>query len=217
MLKRINSIIIPKISIKNFFPKLTNQKNIFKIFNSHKYFVDTSNTTSQKQGEQEREDIKNNKDNVNTNTTNENNIDNNKSNTESNKTSNKNQQEHKTEKESNSNSNLQEKYRELTNIYEEQNRKMDNYRKKFEEVKKAYLENKEEMDQIKIRYEREISNTKEYSISKFAKDLLDVHDNFNRAMQSIQDVDFKSLSKEEQIQLFETFIEGINIYIILKE
>lgn len=119
----------------------------------------------------------------------------------------KKQQETKTEE---GNKELNEKYKELKTLFNEQEQKLDQARKKFHEMKDLYLKGIEEIDAIKLRNEREIKNTKEYAISKFAKDLLDVHDNFTRALDVISEKDFKSISSEEKDETFATFVEGNN-------
>ena len=101
-----------------------------------------------------------------------------------------------------------EKYKEIKTLYNEQQLKMEILKKKFEDLRQAYLNNVEETEQIKIRNNREVSNTKDFAISKFAKDLLEVHDNFSRAMESIADKDIKLLSEEEKIETFNNFLEG---------
>ena len=117
--------------------------------------------------------------------------------------------EAKESKEDASNVALNEKYKELKILYNEQEVKLGETKKKFHEIKNLYLKNNEEIDAIKFRSEREIKNSKEYSITKFAKDLLDVHDNFGRALGVISDKDFKTLSEEEKIETFDGFVEGI--------
>jgi molecular chaperone GrpE (heat shock protein) len=102
-----------------------------------------------------------------------------------------------------------EKYKEMKTLYNEQNAKMEVLKKKFEELRQAYLHNVDETEQIKKRNDREIANTKEFAISKFAKDILDVHDNFNRAMESIADKDFKHIPEAEKIETYNTFLEGM--------
>jgi len=103
---------------------------------------------------------------------------------------------------------LNEKYKELKNLYNEQEQKLDQVKKKFHEIKDLYLKGIEEIDAIKLRNEREIKNTKEYAITKFAKDLLDVHDNFTRALGVIGEKDFKTLTPEEKDETFTMFVEG---------
>merc|ERR1712151_885058 len=59
--------------------------------------------------------------------------------------------------------------------------------------------------------DREIKNSKDYAITKFAKDLLDVHDNFTRALGVIGEKNFKELSEEEKNEIFDSFVEGIEM------
>jgi molecular chaperone GrpE len=106
---------------------------------------------------------------------------------------------------------LREKNKELKTLHNDQTHKMEVLKKKFEDLRSAYLANVEETEQIKLRNDRELANTKEYAISKFAKDLLDVHDNFTRAMDSISDKDFATLKEEEKNETFNNFLEGIQL------
>jgi molecular chaperone GrpE len=103
------------------------------------------------------------------------------------------------------------KYHELKKLYNETEEKLTTTRTKFDELRRAFLENNKEIEAIKIRNEREIKNTKEFAISKFAKDLLDVHDNFERALSFIGDKKFSELNDEEKEELFNNFIEGIKM------
>ena len=105
----------------------------------------------------------------------------------------------------------EEKYKELQQMYNDQLHKYDTLKKKFDDVRQAYLDNKTETEQIQQRYVKEIDNTKVFAISKFAKDILDVHDNFSRAMGSIEPSEFKDLSEEDKVQAFNTFLEGIEM------
>jgi molecular chaperone GrpE (heat shock protein) len=43
-----------------------------------------------------------------------------------------------------------------------------------------------ENDNMVKRYQKEIESTREYAISKFAKELLEVRDNFDRACEHIK-------------------------------
>jgi len=116
----------------------------------------------------------------------------------------------KEENNNESDKSLNEKYKELKSLFNEQEQKLDQVKKKFHEIKDLYLKGIEEIDAIKLRNEREIKNTKEYAITKFAKDLLDVHDNFTRALNVLEEKDFKTLSPEEKDETFKMFVEGIN-------
>lgn len=104
--------------------------------------------------------------------------------------------------------NFKEKYLEIKTLYKKQSTKLNTFHEKFEELRAVYLSNLEETEQIKIRSNREVAQTKEYAISKFAKDLLDVHDNFQRAMDSIADKEFANLSETEKVETFKNFLEG---------
>ena len=60
---------------------------------------------------------------------------------------------------------------------------------------------------------REIETTKEYAITKFAKDLLEVQDNFKRALKSIskEELAKKEKSPTDKLQLYSDFVEGISM------
>ena len=75
--------------------------------------------------------------------------------------------------------------------------------------------NNKEIDSIKIRSDREIKNMKEYAITKFAKDVLDVHDNFTRALIVIGEKEYSKLSEVEKNEIFKVFVEGRKNFIIL--
>lgn len=118
------------------------------------------------------------------------------------------QETKKDEKKDETDKALNEKYKELKTLYNEQEQKLDQVKKKFHEIKDLYLKGIDEIDAIKLRNEREIKNTKDYAITKFAKDLLDVHDNFTRALGVIGEKDFKGLTPEEKDETFAMFVEG---------
>lgn len=186
--KLINTNRSPLINIfkKNFFSNsLKNSLNFntqkpFNFISSKKFFSEQKEKDQKDQKEQEQE-------------------------------ANNSEKEQEKEQENTSNSNdtaLNEKYKELKTLYNEQEAKLEQTRKKFHEIKDLYLKNVDEIDAIKNRNDREIKNAKDYAITKFAKDLLDVHDNFTRALNVISDKDFKSLNEEEKTETFDSFVEG---------
>lgn len=186
--KLINTNRSPLINIfkKNFFSNsLKNSLNFntqkpFNFISSKKFFSEQKEKDQKEQKEQEQE-------------------------------ANNSEKEQEKEQENTSNSNdtaLNEKYKELKTLYNEQEAKLEQTRKKFHEIKDLYLKNVDEIDAIKNRNDREIKNAKDYAITKFAKDLLDVHDNFTRALNVISDKDFKSLNEEEKTETFDSFVEG---------
>lgn len=107
---------------------------------------------------------------------------------------------------------LTQKYKELEKTLKEEKEKIDSLNSKYIQVRKAYLDNEQEFEQIKGRHAKEVNNTKEFAISKFAKDLLDVHDNFGRAMNAVGEKPFSELSEEEKVEAFNNFVEGTTHY-----
>lgn len=101
-----------------------------------------------------------------------------------------------------------EELKELKNMYNDQLKASEILKKKFEDVRKAYLDNVQETEQIKIRSDREIAQTKDYAITKFSKDILEVCDNFDRALNSLNGVEFQTLKEEEKLEIHNTFLEG---------
>jgi molecular chaperone GrpE len=99
------------------------------------------------------------------------------------------------------------KYNHLKELYDDSENNLSRIRTKFDELRKAYLENQSDLERIRKRSELEVSQAKEYSITKFAKDLLDVYDNFERALDSIKNI--KNEETQEKIKNFETFTEGV--------
>jgi molecular chaperone GrpE len=102
-----------------------------------------------------------------------------------------------------------DKYMELKKEYLEIANKTEQYKKKFEEARKAYLDNKEETEQMRKRLEKENQQIKEHAITKFSKDLIDVCDNFDRALEYIKDKDFDKLTNQEKNDLYNNFIERV--------
>lgn len=99
------------------------------------------------------------------------------------------------------------KYNHLKELYDDSENNLSRIRTKFDELRKAYLENQSDLERIRKRSELEVSQAKEYSITKFAKDLLDVYDNFERALDSIKNI--KNEEAQEKIKNFENFTEGV--------
>lgn len=99
-------------------------------------------------------------------------------------------------------------FNDIKKQYIEQLKKTDDYKKKFEQMRKIYLDSVSETENIKKRQKREIQNVKEFAISKFAKDLLEVHDNFSRAMSTINDMSDLEVDKEKMIH---SLVEGVKM------
>ena len=106
------------------------------------------------------------------------------------------------------------KYNNLKELYEDSESNLQKARTKFDDLRKAFIENQADLERIRKRSEVEVSNAKEFAITKFAKDLLDVHDNFDRALYFIKDINLNdsTISDEnlnESIKKYKDFSEGI--------
>jgi len=101
------------------------------------------------------------------------------------------------------------KYKNVMELYHDQLHKLEFTKSKFLELKHVYNEKCKEVSNIKDRSEKEIWSNREYAITKFAKDLLDVSDNFNRAFDSIKEINYSKLTEDEKIKTFNDFAEGI--------
>lgn len=103
------------------------------------------------------------------------------------------------------------KFNELKSQYNDLTVKSGQYKERLEEITRHLEESLKEKDLIKNRLEKENSNSKLYAISKFAKDILDVCDNFDRAHQSVQDKDFANIPDEEKKEMYLSFVEGVEM------
>jgi molecular chaperone GrpE (heat shock protein) len=127
---------------------------------------------------------------------------------EKSKTEEKKKTDKKKEDSSDEEHNLKEQLKELKKMYDDQLKASEQLKKKFEDLRKAYLENVHETEQIKVRYDREIALTKDYAITKFSKDILEVCDNFDRALNSLNGIEFDKLAEQEKVETHQVFLEG---------
>jgi molecular chaperone GrpE len=103
------------------------------------------------------------------------------------------------------------KFNELKSQYNDLTVKSAQYKERLDEITRHLEESLKEKDLLKSRLEKENSNSKLYAISKFAKDILDVCDNFDRAHQSVQDRDFPNIPDEEKKEMYLSFVEGVEM------
>lgn len=127
------------------------------------------------------------------------------------KTEDKKKTEKKVEESSDEEQSTKEQLKELKKMYDDQLKASETLKKKFEDLRKAYVENVQETEQIKVRYDREIALTKDYAITKFSKDILEVCDNFDRALNSINGIEFDKLTEQEKVDTHKVFLEGNSI------
>lgn len=117
-----------------------------------------------------------------------------------------------------------EKYNHINNLLKDSEENLSKARTKFDDLRKMYLELQHDYDRLKKRSEQEVSNAKDFAITKFAKDLLEVTDNFQRALNYLEELktDNKNNEKENEnktqeeklqikLDLYNDFSEGVLI------
>lgn len=117
-----------------------------------------------------------------------------------------------------------EKYNHINNLLKDSEENLSKARTKFDDLRKMYLELQHDYDRLKKRSEQEVSNAKDFAITKFAKDLLEVTDNFQRALNYLEELktDNKNNEKENEnktqeeklqikLDLYNDFSEGVII------
>ena len=81
--------------------------------------------------------------------------------------------------------------------------------KEVKELKDAVLRSLAEEDNVRRIARKDVESANNYAITKFAKALLDVSDNFERALDALPEEKRKSLESGEGDPLFKSFVEGI--------
>ena len=81
--------------------------------------------------------------------------------------------------------------------------------KEVKELKDAVLRSLAEEENVRRIARKDVESANNYAITKFAKALLDVSDNFERALSAIPEEKRKSLESGEGDPLFKSFVEGI--------
>ena len=80
--------------------------------------------------------------------------------------------------------------------------------KEMEELKDKLLRALAEVDNIRKRSIKDREEYLQYSIMNFARDMLSVQDNFQRALESIENID---LTKVDVLELQNSFLKGIKM------
>ena len=81
--------------------------------------------------------------------------------------------------------------------------------KEVKEMKDAVLRSMAEEENVRRIAKKDVENANAYAVTKFAKALLDVSDNFERAINAIPAEKRESLESGEGDPLFKSFVEGI--------
>lgn len=87
--------------------------------------------------------------------------------------------------------------------------KIASLEKEVKDLKDAVLRSLAEEENVRRIARKDVESANNYAISKFAKALLDVSDNFERALSAIPEEKLKSLESGEGDPLFKSFVEGI--------
>ncbi len=117
-----------------------------------------------------------------------------------------------------------EKYTHTSNLLKDSEENLSKARTKFDELRKMYLELQHDYDRLKKRSEQEVSNAKDFAITKFAKDLLEVTDNFQRALNYLEELKNDNKNNEQEnsnkpeteklkikLDIYNDFSEGVLI------
>lgn len=75
-------------------------------------------------------------------------------------------------------------------------RELDDLRREAEELRQQMLRALAEAENVRRRAQRDVSDARQYAVTSFARDLLNVADNFARAVASVQHVEAQSLPPE---------------------
>lgn len=104
------------------------------------------------------------------------------------------------------------KAKEIKSLLKEQDDEIEMLRKKLENARQQYQYQLAENDNTVKRYKDEIEKTKEFAISKFAKDLLEVRDNLQLAVNHAQKTKIETVDDLEKVKLdFENLFNGLKM------
>lgn len=103
------------------------------------------------------------------------------------------------------------KFKELEESFKLMSKKAEEYKKKVEELEKAGKFHSEQEEGLKNRLENENIQIRDYAISEFAKELLDVCDNFDRAIKTTKERDYTNIKDNEKYELLKGLVEGIEL------
>lgn len=105
-----------------------------------------------------------------------------------------------------------EDIKEIKQLIIDQENEIEEYKGKILMLKKEYTYQVAENENTIKRYKAEVVKSKEFAISKFAKDLLEVSDNIDLAIKHTKLEDVKALKEvEEVLNKFEEFYKGVNM------
>lgn len=113
-------------------------------------------------------------------------------------------------------------YDELNTLYKDTEEHLSKARIKFDELRKAYLTLQSDLERLRKRSEIDVANAKDFAITKFAKDIIEIYDNFERALEYLkplnkleEESNEKSNNENEEllisnkIKIYQDFAEGV--------
>ena len=104
------------------------------------------------------------------------------------------------------------KAKDIKKLLKEQDEEIDVLKKKLDNAIKQYKVQLAENDNTVKRYKKEVNNAKEFAISKFAKDMLEVRDNLQMAIDYATKFDFeKSEDVEEFKKQYQDLYKGVDM------
>lgn len=104
------------------------------------------------------------------------------------------------------------KAKEIKKLLKDQDDEIEDLKKKLENAKKQYQYQLAENDNTVKRYKEEVSKTKEYSIAKFAKDLLEVRDNLQMAIDHAKKSNIEEIADLEECKTnFKNLFDGVSM------
>lgn len=95
-----------------------------------------------------------------------------------------------------------EDLKQIKNLIKEQETEIEKLKEQVKTLKEKYIYQVAENDNTVKRYKKEIQSTGDYAISKFAKDLLDVRDNLERATEHIKKLNLEEVKDLEELKKY---------------
>ncbi|KAI3380039.1 hypothetical protein SNEBB_002049 [Seison nebaliae] len=94
------------------------------------------------------------------------------------------------------------------------NEKVDNLEAEVSTMKDKYMRSLAETENVRQRLQRQITNTKDFAIQKFCKDLVDVSDILNIAVKTIPSNAMETnsdISEEDRVKHLRNLFEGLSM------
>lgn len=105
-----------------------------------------------------------------------------------------------------------EDVKKIKKLIADQDKEIEELKEQVKTLKEKYVYQMAENDNTVKRYKKEIDSTKEFAISKFAKELLDVRDNLDLALNHVRKLNItEETPKEELARYLEQIMKGMEM------